>query len=103
VQNGGEPQTYAKQHLIPGLEGSRRASVVVDGSSRVSRAALARPIDGKSMSLQMARPMRGVPVPAWDLEIDAWLHGRMAILRGVESGFARARHAIGSPARTSAD
>jgi apolipoprotein N-acyltransferase len=26
-------------------------------------------------------------VPAWDFVLDGWLHGRMAILRGVESGF----------------
>jgi apolipoprotein N-acyltransferase len=25
-------------------------------------------------------------VPAWDFVVDGWLHGRMAILRGVESG-----------------
>ena len=32
-------------------------------------------------------------VPAWDFEIDDWLHGRMAVMRGVESGFAIARSA----------
>jgi len=26
-------------------------------------------------------------VPAWDFTLDGWLHGRMAVLRGVESGF----------------
>ncbi len=30
-------------------------------------------------------------VPAWDFVDDGWLHGRMAILRGVESGFSIAR------------
>jgi apolipoprotein N-acyltransferase len=30
-------------------------------------------------------------VPAWDFNADGWLHGRMAILRGVESGFTIAR------------
>ena len=30
-------------------------------------------------------------VPAWDFVTDGWLHGRMAILRGVESGFSIAR------------
>ena len=30
-------------------------------------------------------------VPAWDFDADGWLHGRMAILRGVESGFSIAR------------
>jgi apolipoprotein N-acyltransferase len=32
-------------------------------------------------------------VPAWDFVDDGWLHGRMAILRGVESGFSIARSA----------
>jgi len=30
-------------------------------------------------------------VPAWDFTLDGWLHGRMAIMRGVESGFSIAR------------
>ncbi len=30
-------------------------------------------------------------VPAWDFIADGWLHGRMAVLRGVESGFSIAR------------
>jgi len=32
-------------------------------------------------------------VPAWDFVDDGWLHGRMAVLRGVESGFSIARSA----------
>jgi apolipoprotein N-acyltransferase len=32
-------------------------------------------------------------VPAWDFADDAWLHGRMAVARGVESGFSIARAA----------
>ena len=32
-------------------------------------------------------------VPAWDFTIDGWLHGRMAVMRGVESGFTIARAA----------
>jgi apolipoprotein N-acyltransferase len=32
-------------------------------------------------------------VPAWDFESDAWLHSRMAILRGVENGYSIARNA----------
>ena len=32
-------------------------------------------------------------VPAWDFNLDRWLHARMAVLRAVESGFALARSA----------
>ena len=30
-------------------------------------------------------------VPAWDFNVDGWYHSRMAIMRGVESGFSIAR------------
>ena len=30
-------------------------------------------------------------VPAWDFNLDGWLHARMAVLRAVENGFALAR------------
>src|SRR5262249_39555714 len=32
-------------------------------------------------------------VPAWDFDRDRWLHGRMAVMRGVEGGFSIARAA----------
>jgi apolipoprotein N-acyltransferase len=32
-------------------------------------------------------------IPAWDFDLDRWAHSRMAILRGVENGFAIARAA----------
>ena len=32
-------------------------------------------------------------VPAWDFVDDAWLHGRVAILRGVENGYSVVRSA----------
>jgi apolipoprotein N-acyltransferase len=37
--------------------------------------------------------LRLMAVPAWDSDVDAWLHARMAVLRGVENGFAIARAA----------
>src|SRR5436309_2091225 len=32
-------------------------------------------------------------VPAWDFHADGWLHSRMAVMRGVESGFGMVRSA----------
>jgi apolipoprotein N-acyltransferase len=32
-------------------------------------------------------------VPAWDFGVDGFLHGRMAVMRGVESGFSVVRAA----------
>jgi apolipoprotein N-acyltransferase len=37
--------------------------------------------------------LRLMAVPAWDSGVDAWIHARMAVLRGVENGFAVARAA----------
>lgn len=34
-----------------------------------------------------------VCIPAWDFVVDDWLHSRMAVLRGVESGFSEIRTA----------
>ena len=51
-------------------------------------------VDFPSMGRAYAkRDVRMLLVPAWDFDVDAWLHSRMAILRGVESGFAIARAA----------
>jgi apolipoprotein N-acyltransferase len=40
-----------------------------------------------------ARGVRLMGVPAGDFNRDAWIHGRMAIMRGVENGFATVRAA----------
>jgi len=32
-------------------------------------------------------------VPAWDFNVDGWLHSRMALMRAVENGFGLARSA----------
>jgi len=46
------------------------------------------------LARQYAREGAGlVLVPAWDFQLDDWLHSRMAILRAVEGGFAIARSA----------
>jgi apolipoprotein N-acyltransferase len=40
-----------------------------------------------------ARKVGLLLVPAFDFDVDGWLHGRMAVMRGVESGFSVARAA----------
>jgi apolipoprotein N-acyltransferase len=42
-------------------------------------------------------------VPAWDFTADGWLHSRMAVLRGVEGGFAVVRAARGGRLTVSDD
>jgi apolipoprotein N-acyltransferase len=89
--------TYNKHHLLPPGEnrftpGTKRA--VVYGISGKWGLEICKDMDFPSLSLQYSRD--GVAlliVPASDFVDDGWLHGRMAILRGVESGFSIARSA----------
>lgn len=90
-------QAYDKHHMIPGFEshltpGTSILFQDIDGV-RVGVAickdfdfpALMRRYGHEGTALMLA--------PAWDFERDAWLHSRMAVLRGVESGFTLIRSA----------
>ena len=89
--------TYDKHHLLPPGEnrftpGTKRA--VVSGISGKWGLEICKDMDFPGLSRQYARD--GVAlliVPASDFVDDGWLHGRMAMLRGVESGFSIARSA----------
>jgi apolipoprotein N-acyltransferase len=88
---------YEKHHLIPGLEdgivvGSQ--IVTLPGRLGLQGVQICKDLDFPALSREYGR--RGVGlllVPAWDFDADGWLHGRMAVLRGVENGFAVARAA----------
>ncbi len=90
------PVAYYKQHLIPGFEDRYTAgtdSLVLEGVPRTG-VAICKDLDFTATG--RAQGQLGTQlllVPAWDFDADAWLHSRMAILRGVESGFAMARSA----------
>ena len=110
--------TYDKHHLLPHWEdrftsATERTSLSVpygamcagpDAAS--SRHAAVSALSGKwgleickdmdfpLLSRQYARDgVALMVVPAWDFTVDGWLHGRMAIMRGVEGGFSIARSA----------
>ena len=99
VDDGGRVTAYTKRHHIPGLEsgytvgersgllGARRAVAIckdLDFQSTLrGDAASAR--DGGGLGVML--------VPAWDFGADGWLHARMAIMRGVEGGYAMVRAA----------
>jgi apolipoprotein N-acyltransferase len=85
--------TYVKRKLIPKLE-----SALVPGNGPLlidDRAvAICKDLDFAPMIREYGR--RGTSlmfVPAWDFELDGRLHARMAVMRGVENGFAIARAA----------
>ena len=89
--DGSPPVTYHKRHLIPGLEDHLRvgdSAVLVDGVGL----AVCKDLDYPALGRENARRgARLLLVPALDFDRDAWLHSRMATMRGVESGFAVAR------------
>lgn len=90
-------RTYLKKRMVPGLE----AEYVPGHAELVTR------IRGLQTGIAICKDMDFAPdlrrygqrdvglmlVPAWDFDRDAYLHGRMAVVRGVENGFALARSA----------
>jgi apolipoprotein N-acyltransferase len=90
---GAPTQRYIKRRLIPGLDVgySTGSSVFVDGAVGI---AICKDLDFPAMIREYG--VRGVTLmlaPSWDFGTDGRLHARMAVLRGVENGFALARAA----------
>jgi apolipoprotein N-acyltransferase len=89
------PVVYDKRHMIPGLESHFQVGA---GSAPLGATS---PHFGYAICKDMDFPALGrdyagaevVFAPAWDFGVDAWLHARMAMLRGVENGYAVVRSA----------
>ena len=92
--DGAAPQIYSKRRLVPGLE---RAFVPGTASLMVSdRTGVAICKDMDFPAMLRGDALLGpnlYAVPAWDFDADAAWHARLAIMRGVENGFAVARAA----------
>jgi apolipoprotein N-acyltransferase len=88
-------QSYDKRHMIPGLESEFAPGggpLIFEHEGVRYGVAICKDMDFPALGREYA----GVDVmlvPAWDFAEDAWLHSRMGILRGVESGYAIARSA----------
>jgi apolipoprotein N-acyltransferase len=87
---------YDKHHLLPGVErekpGDKRA--LVDEASGRWGLQICKDMDFPKLSREYAADGANLLlVPAWDFNLDRWLHARMAALRAVENGFALARSA----------
>jgi apolipoprotein N-acyltransferase len=87
---------YDKHHLLPGVEpekpGDKR--VVLDEPSGRWGLQICKDMDFPRLSREYADEGANLLlVPAWDFNLDRWLHARMAMLRAVENGFALARSA----------
>lgn len=91
--SGGAAATYTKRHLIPGLESELTEGdgppVVLPGGLGLI---ICKDLDFPDLVRQVRNADASVLLaPAWDMGSDGWLHGRMAIVRGVESGASVAR------------
>jgi len=88
---------YDKHHMVPGFEDVDQPGTsitVLDQPSGVWGIEICKDMDFPALSRQYgARGVGLLLVPAWDFTLDGWLHGRMAVLRGVESGFTIVRAA----------
>jgi apolipoprotein N-acyltransferase len=90
----GRIQRYDKRHLVPGLEERftpGRASGWL-GESRAVEICKDMDFPG-TIRRDAAKGVRLMAVPAGDFGIDRWQHGRMAVMRAVENGFAMMRPA----------
>ncbi|MGA2737249.1 MAG: nitrilase-related carbon-nitrogen hydrolase [Bryobacteraceae bacterium] len=88
---------YEKHHLIPRLEDGIVAGTwitTLPASTGVEGVQICKDLDFPGLSRDYgARKVGLLLVPAFDFDVDGWLHGRMAVMRGVESGFSVARAA----------
>ena len=87
--------TYEKHHMLPPFESNLKPGTRLTEWQEPSGrwgAAICKDLDFPKMGRDYGNDGVGLLlVPAWDFNTDGWLHGRMAILRGVESGFSMAR------------
>jgi apolipoprotein N-acyltransferase len=87
---------YDKHHLLPGVEPEKpgHKRVLLDETSGRWGLQICKDMDFPKLSREYAAEGADLLlVPAWDFNIDRWLHARMAILRAVENGFALVRSA----------
>jgi apolipoprotein N-acyltransferase len=88
---GGEPVEYDKHHLVPVLEDAftpGKNLVLLPGPRGRLGVTICKDMDYPGLLRRYSqRGATAMLVPAWDFDQDAWLHSRMAVLRGVENGF----------------
>ena len=91
----GAIRTYDKHHMLPAFEGNLTVGTTRTEWQQPSGLwgiAICKDMDFPRLSREYGKDGAALLlVPAWDFNDDGWLHGRMAILRGVESGFSIAR------------
>jgi apolipoprotein N-acyltransferase len=93
-QPNSAPRSYAKRHLVPFIETQftpgHSSGWLGDGRAMEICKDMDYP---RTINGDAKYGIRLTGVPAGDFGKDAWLHARMAIMRGVENGFAIVRAA----------
>ncbi|MBV8207063.1 MAG: hypothetical protein JO041_09745 [Acidobacteria bacterium] len=93
----GGKAVYDKHHMVPRAEDVDQPGtsiMVLRQPSGTWGMEICKDMDFPALSRSYGRAGTALlVVPAWDFTLDAWLHGRMAIMRGVESGFTIVRAA----------
>src|SRR5262249_50497501 len=88
---------YDKHHMVPGFEDVDQPGTtitVVNERFGPWGMQICKDMDFPGLSREYGRKSVGLLlVPAWDFTLDGWLHGRMAVMRGVENGFTVVRTA----------
>lgn len=88
-------QSYDKRHMVPDLESHfdiGPGDVALEHDGLRFGLAVCKDMDFPALGRAYAG-VDAMLVPAWDFDSDAWLHSRMAVLRGVENGYAIVRSA----------
>ena len=99
IDENGRISTYTKRHHIPGLEAGYTVGSgpgLLDAGESVAICKdmdFQRTLRSDAAAGARAGSLRLLFVPAWDFNTDGWLHARMAIMRGVEGGYAIVRAA----------
>jgi apolipoprotein N-acyltransferase len=98
IYSPGTPvRTYDKEHMLPPFE-----SKLTPGTSMTLLSeptgpwgvAICKDMDFTAPAREYGAAGTSVMlVPAWDFNLDRWAHGHMAVMRGVEDGFAIVRAA----------
>lgn len=94
IRPTGPIQRYDKRHPVPGLEDQFRAGHASGWLGHGCAMEICKDMDfPRTIRLDAMDGVRLMGTPAGDFGKDAWLHARMAIMRGVENGFALVRAA----------
>lgn len=90
----GAMQRYDKRHPVPVLEDQFTPGRVSGWLGHGRAMEICKDMDfPRTIRADAAKGARLMGVPAGDFGQDAWLHARMAVMRGVENGFALVRAA----------